>query len=152
MIALKLNKGILWNTRDNKAFQIAIPKKTDFLDAVAKAVTKRSFHACYQPSPLDQRKGSHLDDSSTGMNEEIGTRNHATSNGDVFAEKNASAQNSSEKTTTLLSEVSAELEKLVSKNFSYNSSLLIDRACPLNGYQEAHASLINGKELSTKLR
>ena len=40
MVGLNLDKGILWNTRDNKAFRIAIPEKKAFLDAVTKAITK----------------------------------------------------------------------------------------------------------------
>lgn len=30
MVGLNLDKGILWNTRDNKAFRIAIPEKKAF--------------------------------------------------------------------------------------------------------------------------
>lgn len=61
MAALNLDKGILWNTRDNKAFQIAIPAKKAFLDAVAKAVTKGVVPAYYQPSLLNQLKEQHSD-------------------------------------------------------------------------------------------
>lgn len=38
--ALKLEKGILWNTRDNTMYEITIPDKKAFLDAVARAITK----------------------------------------------------------------------------------------------------------------
>ncbi len=41
MIGLGLGKGILWNTRNNAMFEISIPDRNAFLDAVAKAVTKR---------------------------------------------------------------------------------------------------------------
>ena len=56
MVALSIDKGILWNTRDNTAFQITIPDKTAFLNAVAKAVTKGAIPAYYQPSLLSQLK------------------------------------------------------------------------------------------------
>lgn len=56
MVALNTDKGVLWNTRDNTAFQITIPDKTAFLNAVAKAVTKGAIPAYYQPSLLSQLK------------------------------------------------------------------------------------------------
>lgn len=56
MVALNIDKGVLWNTRDNTAFQITIPDKTAFLNAVAKAVTKGAIPAYYQPSLLSQLK------------------------------------------------------------------------------------------------
>lgn len=40
IVALKLEKGILWNTRDNTMYEITIPDKKTFLDAVARAITK----------------------------------------------------------------------------------------------------------------
>lgn len=33
MAALELPKGILWNTRDNTAYEIEIPDRASFLDA-----------------------------------------------------------------------------------------------------------------------
>ena len=47
MIGLGLEKGILWNTRTNAMFEITIPDRTAFLDAVANAVTKRAIPAYY---------------------------------------------------------------------------------------------------------
>lgn len=43
MVALGLPKGILWNTRNNAKFQITIPDRKAYLDAVANAVTKRAI-------------------------------------------------------------------------------------------------------------
>lgn len=40
MVALNLPKGILWNTRDNTSYEIEVPDRKAFLDAVAKAVSK----------------------------------------------------------------------------------------------------------------
>ncbi len=39
-VAMNLQKGILWNTRDNISYEIEIPERKVFLNAVAKAVTK----------------------------------------------------------------------------------------------------------------
>ena len=41
MIALKKPKGILWNVKTNKMFEIRIPDKQKFMDAVVTAVTRR---------------------------------------------------------------------------------------------------------------
>lgn len=49
MVALNLHKGILWNTRNNSKFEIKIPNRTAFLDAVARAVTKRAIGKYYLP-------------------------------------------------------------------------------------------------------
>ena len=40
MIAMNLKKGILWNTRDNTLYEIEVPDRKAFLNAVTKAVTK----------------------------------------------------------------------------------------------------------------
>ncbi len=40
MVALKLDKGVLWNIRNNMQCAISIPDKAAFMDAVARAVTK----------------------------------------------------------------------------------------------------------------
>lgn len=49
MIALDVERGILWNTRDNTRYDIRIPDRHAFLDAVAKAVTKRKLSKYYSP-------------------------------------------------------------------------------------------------------
>ena len=51
IVALKLEKGILWNTRDNTAFEITIPNKKAFLDAVTNAITKNKITSYYKPNP-----------------------------------------------------------------------------------------------------
>lgn len=40
MICLNLEKGILWNTRNNEMYEISIPDRKTFLDNVARTVTK----------------------------------------------------------------------------------------------------------------
>ena len=50
MVALKMEKGILWNTRDNNRYEVHIADRAAFLDAVAKATTKRQLKKYYHPS------------------------------------------------------------------------------------------------------
>ena len=50
MLALKMEKGILWNTRDNTRYKIRIVDREAFLDAVAKATTKRQLKKYYHPT------------------------------------------------------------------------------------------------------
>lgn len=45
VVALGLEKGVLWNVRKNEQFEISIPNKKEFLDAVAKAITKSKINA-----------------------------------------------------------------------------------------------------------
>lgn len=52
IVALKLEKGILWNTRDNTAYEVRVPDKKKFLDAVANAITKNKITAYYEPSAI----------------------------------------------------------------------------------------------------
>ena len=52
IVALKLEKGILWNTRDNSIFEVRVPDKKKFLDAVANAITKNKIKAYYEPSSV----------------------------------------------------------------------------------------------------
>lgn len=40
VVAMGKKKGILWNTRDNTAYEITVPNKLRFLDAVSNAITK----------------------------------------------------------------------------------------------------------------
>lgn len=49
MIALNLEKGILWNTRKNEIFEIEIPDRAEFMDCVANTVTKGYLDAYYKP-------------------------------------------------------------------------------------------------------
>lgn len=49
VIALNLSRGILWNTRNNARYEIQIPDRAKFLDAVAKTITKGVLNKYYQP-------------------------------------------------------------------------------------------------------
>lgn len=52
IVALKLEKGILWNTRDNTSYEIRVPDKKKFLDAVANAITKNMIDINQQTLPI----------------------------------------------------------------------------------------------------
>jgi hypothetical protein len=43
VVALGLPRGVLWNTRSNAKFEIQIPDRAKFLDAVVKTVTKGAY-------------------------------------------------------------------------------------------------------------
>lgn len=47
MVALRMDKGVLWNTCDNTRYEVRIPDREAFLDAVARAVTKRKLDRYY---------------------------------------------------------------------------------------------------------
>ena len=47
--ALELEKGILWNTRTNIKYEIQIPDRSKFLDAVSKTITKGFLKNYYAP-------------------------------------------------------------------------------------------------------
>ena len=49
MVATGIKKGILWNTLDNEMYEICIPDRKKFLDAVAKTVTKGEIKKYYKP-------------------------------------------------------------------------------------------------------
>ena len=49
VVAKKLKKGILWNTRTNDMYEISIPEKGKFLDCVAKTITKHQLIKYYKP-------------------------------------------------------------------------------------------------------
>lgn len=53
MIGLKKEKGILQNTRDNTCYEIRIPDREKFLDAVTTATTKRRLERYYHPIALN---------------------------------------------------------------------------------------------------
>lgn len=40
MVCLNLDKGILWNTRNNEMYEISVPDRKAFLDNVARTITK----------------------------------------------------------------------------------------------------------------
>ena len=55
IIALKLKKGILWNTKDNSMFEITIPNVEDFLNATVRAITKNQVKKYIRPATPNSR-------------------------------------------------------------------------------------------------
>lgn len=47
MIALKLEKGVLLNTRNNQMYELEIPNKNEFMNAVVKTITKGKIKRYY---------------------------------------------------------------------------------------------------------
>lgn len=56
MVALNLERGILWNTRDNTMYEIEIPSKKDFLNVVTRTITKGLMEKYYEPKEAFERK------------------------------------------------------------------------------------------------
>ena len=76
IVALNLKKGILWNTRDNKLWEIEVPDKKAFLNAVTKAVTKGVIENYYEPNLFEEKAGGIADkfaviDTETNWNDEV---------------------------------------------------------------------------------
>lgn len=69
MIALNLEKGIIWNTRDNKAFEVRIPDRKRFLDAVVNAVTKnqiKEYYSSERKSAEDKNRNNDISEYKIG--------------------------------------------------------------------------------------
>ena len=49
VVARKLKKGILWNTRTNDMYEISIPNKKQFLDCITKTITKHQLNKYFKP-------------------------------------------------------------------------------------------------------
>ncbi len=77
MVAMNLPKGILWNTRNNTSYEIEVPDRKAFLDAVAKTVTKGMIEKYYEPAPLKKlrrKRRKHyiaVVDTETNWNDEV---------------------------------------------------------------------------------
>lgn len=50
VVAMEKKKGILWNTRNNSVFEVTVPNKTRFSNAVANAITKGAIRKYYKTS------------------------------------------------------------------------------------------------------
>lgn len=76
MVAMKLQKGILWNTRDNTLYEIKVPDRKAFLNAVAKTVTKGVIENYYEPNIFEKTKEDKIEnfaviDTETNWNDEV---------------------------------------------------------------------------------
>lgn len=47
MIALGLEKGILWNIQNNVMYEITIPNRAEFIKCVITTITKNALPKCY---------------------------------------------------------------------------------------------------------
>ena len=77
MVAMNLQKGILWNTRNNVLYEIEIPDRKMFMDAVIKTVTKGLMENYYQPELWGKKKDLKVTgkfaviDTETNWNDEV---------------------------------------------------------------------------------
>ncbi len=55
VVAMNLQKGILWNTRDNTVYEIEVPDRRVFLNTVTKTVTKGMMECYYEPNFLQKK-------------------------------------------------------------------------------------------------
>lgn len=55
MTAMNLEKGILWNTRNNTLYEIKVPDRKKFMDAAVKAATKGMIENYYEPDKKLQK-------------------------------------------------------------------------------------------------
>jgi len=62
MLALELNKGILWNTKDNTMYSITIPDRIEFLNCVVRTITKGIIDKYYNPNIKHYQYNSDNDD------------------------------------------------------------------------------------------
>ena len=49
IVALRKEKGMLWNIRDNTLYEVTVPDRKKFLDATAVSITKGSYKRYYKP-------------------------------------------------------------------------------------------------------
>ena len=72
MVALKLQKGILWNVKNNMKYELTIPNVSLFLDCVIKTITKNEILKYYEPT-LINKTGSNfaIIDTETNFNDEV---------------------------------------------------------------------------------
>lgn len=73
MVAKNLEKGVLWNIKDNKMVEISIPDKKRFLDSVVKAITKRRVTEYIDYKKEKEKKKT--DDRQIQSNETVNTKN-----------------------------------------------------------------------------
>lgn len=73
IVALNLRKGILWNTRNNSMYEITVPNKAEFLNAVARTITKnhiKEYINQKQDVPKDMQRIAIID-TETNWNDDV---------------------------------------------------------------------------------
>ena len=89
MVAMNLEKGILWNTRDNVSYEIEVPDRKAFLDAVAKSVTKgmiENYYGCALFGTLGKKTQRDMIDKFAVIDTETNWNNEVMSIGIVIAD------------------------------------------------------------------
>lgn len=86
MVAMKLQKGILWNTRDNTLYEIEVPDRKAFLDAVTKAVTKGAVEGYYAPGLSEEKAEGYMTDQFAVIDTETNWNDEVMSIGVVVAD------------------------------------------------------------------
>ncbi len=93
MVAMNLQKGILWNTRDNTLYEIVVPDRKKFLDAVTKAVTKRAIENYYGPSLFVEKADGYIADKFAVIDIETNWNDEVMSIGVVVADSETKKKN-----------------------------------------------------------
>lgn len=86
LVAMDLPRGILWNTRDNTLYEIEVPDRIKFMDAVTKAVTKGVMESYYRPGLLEENKEGKSVDRFAVIDTETNWRDEVMSIGVVVAD------------------------------------------------------------------
>lgn len=86
IVAMNLQKGILWNTRDNTSYEIKVPDKNAFLCAVAKAVTKGVIENYYAPDFVEEKTEEDIVDKFAVIDTETNWNDEVMSIGVVVAD------------------------------------------------------------------
>lgn len=86
MVAMNLQRGILWNTRDNTAYEIEVPDRNAFLSAVVKAVTKGVIETYYEPVSFKEKAGGNMKDKFAVIDTETNWNDEVMSIGVVVAD------------------------------------------------------------------
>jgi len=85
MVAMNLQKGILWNTRDNTLYEIEVPDRKNFLDAVTKAVTKGMIENYYEPDKKSRKVHKKLKTTDKESEKEVSKKKRQGNATDNFA-------------------------------------------------------------------
>ena len=86
VMALNLNKGIIWNTHNNTAFQIEIPDKKAFMNALTKTITKGSILLYNKPRNYCSSKKQLTNKLFAVIDTETNFNNEVMSIGIIFAD------------------------------------------------------------------
>lgn len=86
MVAMNLQRGILWNTRDNMSYEIEVPDRRAFLNAVAKTVTKGAIEIYYEADLLERKAEGVISDPFAVIDTETNWNDEVMSIGVVVAD------------------------------------------------------------------